>query len=617
MSNFIQGRFDVLPPPITVLRLPAVKDAFVNAHIPTLNYGDTTDLLVGPQYESFLGFDLAALPDEEFLYVKLVLNVPGIPKEEGDILLHALDGEARWSETGVTYANRPLERRGLSSQVGGTKRIEFDIFGELHAGYALTGSSLHRFSSKESGRGPYIEVAYLDYEAFREAEAKYFPIAFTASRAEDSGFCVSWEGTCPYGESKFKLTYGLSNLFLLSYAAEPRFVLDFVSQARKDDNFTLTFAGTERSAANFALGFSAVGHGENLFGFDFVAAEFEDFALEYKADPHGNLLLSFGAQENGEHIFPVEFQAVTVSDFAIEFRSQKAGRKDFSITFSPQASGESDFVVEFLPTLTHEFALHFDVQASSQNQFGLAFGAQASGESDFVVEFLPTLTHEFFLNFDIRASSQNQFGLAFGAQASGESDFVVEFLPTLTHEFFLHFDIQASSQDQLGLAFGVQASGESDFVVELEAAPNENFPLSFAAQMDGTSEFLISFTPRQASSTEVSLEFEAMPAKSFGIEFTAQGHEVLDITLEWEALQRYFSDLRLEWVAGGSAEGEGAELVVVLHESGCLKVLDAGVLIHGILITDTDDALLEQVVLRKVEDSDGSGYDWKSHFGLK
>ena len=39
MSNFIQGRFDVLPPPITVLRLPAVKDAFVNAHIPTLNYG--------------------------------------------------------------------------------------------------------------------------------------------------------------------------------------------------------------------------------------------------------------------------------------------------------------------------------------------------------------------------------------------------------------------------------------------------------------------------------------------------------------------------------------------------------------------------------------------------
>ena len=66
---------------------------------------------------------------------------------------------------------------------------------------------------------------------------------------------------------------------------------------------------------------------------------------------------------------------------------------------------------------------------------------------------------------------------------------------------------------------------------------------------------MISFTPRQTSGSEVSLEFEAMPAKSFGIEFDGAGHEVLDITLEWEALQRYFSDLRLEWVAGGSAEG--------------------------------------------------------------
>jgi hypothetical protein len=70
-------------------------------------------------------------------------------------------------------------------------------------------------------------------------------------------------------------------------------------------------------------------------------------------------------------------------------------------------------------------------------------------------------------------------------------------------------------------------------------------------------------------------------------------------------------------MVAGEGEAEGAEFVVVLHESGCLKVLDAGVLVRGILITDTNGALLEQVVLRRVEDSDGSGYDWKSHFGLK
>ena len=188
-------------------------------------------------------------------------------------------------------------------------------------------------ASKESGQVS-LEVAY-GLRGVPRSRSEIFPITFTASRAEDPGSAFLGR-TYPYGESKFRLTYGLSNLFLLSYAAEPRFVLDFVSQARKDDDFTLAFAGIERSAANFALDFSAAGHGENLFEFDFVAAEFEDFALEYKADPHGNLLLSFGAQENGEHIFPVEFWAVTVSDFAIEFRSQKYTEKT-SITFGAQA----------------------------------------------------------------------------------------------------------------------------------------------------------------------------------------------------------------------------------------------------------------------------------------
>jgi hypothetical protein len=74
--------------------------------------------------------------------------------------------------------------------------------------------------------------------------------------------------------------------------------------------------------------------------------------------------------------------------------------------------------------------------------------------------------------------------------------------------------------------------------------------------------------------------------------------------------------ISLRWEAGEGG-AEGAEFVVVLHESGCLKVLDAGVLVRGILITDTDDALLEQVVLRRVEGSNGFGYGWKSHFGLK
>ena len=57
----------------------------------------------------------------------------------------------------------------------------------------------------------------------------------------------------------------VSNTALILSLLEDTFVLNFVSQARKNDDFTLAFAGAERSAANFALDFSAVGHGENLF----------------------------------------------------------------------------------------------------------------------------------------------------------------------------------------------------------------------------------------------------------------------------------------------------------------------------------------------------------------
>jgi hypothetical protein len=450
--------------------------------------------LTGLNYESFIGFDLSGLPEQEFIYSKLVLTLPRVAKpSEIPLEIHKLSSDQPWTETGITHANRPRDTSLLYTLVPEGTKVEVDLQGSFEEVYVLKSEELYRFFSKESGKGPYIEVAFIDPDAFREIEGRYLQIAYTAQRPVNSDFKLEWDGTLPYGESVFRLSYELSNIFLLTYAADPKFIVSFVVQRVEDADFSLSFASRQRSTNDFGLNFTAVGHGENLFGFDFVAAEFEDFALEYKADPHGNLLLSFGAQENGEHIFPVELWAVTASDFAIEFRSQKADRKDF------------------------------------------------------------------------------------------------------------------------GLAFGAQSSGESDFVVELEAVPNENFPLSFAAQADGTGEFLISFTPRQTSSAEVSLEFEAVSARSFGIEFAAQGHEALDITLEWEALQRYFSDLRLEWVAGDS----GAAPAVVLHESGCLKVLDAGVLVQGILITDTDDALLEQVVLRRVEDSDGSGCDWKSHLGLK
>ena len=55
------------------------------------------------------------------------------------------------------------------------------------------------------------------------------------------------------------------NTALILSLLEDTFVLNFVSQARKNDDFTLAFAGAERSAANFALDFSTLGHGLKLF----------------------------------------------------------------------------------------------------------------------------------------------------------------------------------------------------------------------------------------------------------------------------------------------------------------------------------------------------------------
>ena len=579
MSSFIQGRFDVLPPPIAVLRFPVIKDAFVNENIRTLNYGDTSDLLVGPHYESFLGFDLSELPDEEFLYAKLVLNVPGIPSPSGEVALSVVGDGVRWTETGITYANRPIQREFFASEPTGSKRIEFDILNSIKEQYALTSADLHRFASRESGNGPYIEVAFLDIEALRETDARYLGLEYSAQNSADSEFLLSWEAMPTFGENKFLLEYGLSNQFLLTFTVERKFILEYVAQAREDSSFALDFAGTQRSVEDLTLTYTAVGQGSEDFDLQFIGAVFENWAVSYEAMPMSNFAISFGIQDEDA----------------------------------------SSFELGYLPTFRSEFGLEFRATADGERDFELSFGVQDEDEADFELNYVLSLRSEFGLEFQARQSDNQNFALSFGVQDEGESDFSLEFLSALTREFALHFDAQASSQNQFGLAFGAQASGESDFVVELEAVPNENFPLSFAAQMDGAGEFSISFTPRQTSGSEVSLEFEAMPAKSFGIEFAAQGHEVLDITLEWEALQRYFSDLRLEWEAGGSDEGgaEGAVPTVVLHESGCLKVLDAGVLIQGILITDTDDVLLEQVVLRRVEDSDGSGCDWKSHFGLK
>ena len=642
--NFVQGRFDILKPPVTILRFYAVKDAFTNASIPTLNYGDTHDLLTGPSYESFIGFDLSGLPEQEFIYSKLVLTLPGGAKpSEIPLEIHKLSSDQPWTETGITHANRPRDTSLLYTLVPEGTKVEVDLQGSFEEVYVLKSEELYRFFSKESGKGPYIEVAFIDPDAFREIEGRYLQVTYTAQRPVNSDFKLEWDGTLPYGESAFCLSYELSNIFLLTYAVDPKFIVSFAVQRAEDIDFSLSFTSRQRSTNDFGLSFTAVGHGENLFGFDFIAAEFLDRVITYEAMPTDDFQLSFGARDKDESDFRLDYTSALYEDFILEYQARDESADSLKLEFGAQDKGESDFVLEYTPSRYENFALEYQARDENVGSFKLSFDARDKGESGLLLDYDVISREDFLLTFTSEATEEVEFGLEFAARGVKDADlplefegvpiseFLVEFTATGvgSSDFSLEYDALQRYMSDFVIEFVVQTRTSSDIRLDFEVLPYSNFTLDFKAQirdeanlvlnfdaqrsMNGVGEFLISFTPRQTSSAEVSLEFEAMPAKSFGIEFTAQGHEVLDITLEWEALQRYFSDLRLEWVAGGSAEGEGAELVVVLHESGCLKVLDVGVLVQGILITDTDDALLEQVVLQKVEDSDG----FRCHFGLK
>ncbi|MFY9431056.1 MAG: DNRLRE domain-containing protein, partial [Acetomicrobium sp.] len=218
--NFVQGRFDILKPPVTILRFHAVKDAFTYASIPTLNYGDTHDLLTGLNYESFIGFDLSGLPEQEFIYSKLVLTPPrAVKPSEIPLEIHKLSSDQPWTETGITHANRPRDTSLLYTLVPSGTKVEVDLQGSFEEVYVLKSEELYRFFSKESGKGPYIEVAFIDPDAFREIEGRYLQVAYTAQRPANSDFKLEWDGTLPYGESAFRLSYELSNIFLLTYTA--------------------------------------------------------------------------------------------------------------------------------------------------------------------------------------------------------------------------------------------------------------------------------------------------------------------------------------------------------------------------------------------------------------
>lgn len=182
-NNSMAGRIDIVKNLIKKHTLYPKKDAFVRSSLPTFNYGDIQDLLIGKNslndiYRTFIEFDPNELPKNIEItkaYIRLTTSqfdnfIPGLK------LYTASDN---WYEYGITWANQPSLDELISEvkeNIGGKKYVDIDItniatewykgtFGKH--GFVLVSndenySQYKRFYSKESFYKPQLIVEYYD-----------------------------------------------------------------------------------------------------------------------------------------------------------------------------------------------------------------------------------------------------------------------------------------------------------------------------------------------------------------------------------------------------------------------------------------------------------------------
>ena len=548
--NFVQGRFDILPPPITVLRFPVVKDAFTSSLVPTLNYGDTSDLLTGPLYETFFSFDLSALPDQEFLYTRLVLTAPkAIAPLETPLEIHKVSPDQHWTETGITHANRPKETELLYSLFPEGTKIEVDLDGVFEEEYALKSEELYRFSSKESGNGPYIEVAFLDLETLRETEARYFPLGYTAQLRKDSNFKIEWEGVLPYGESSFGLNYTLSNQFLLEYAADPKFTLLYVGQKTEEAPFVLGFGARGRSTSDLALSFTAVGQDENLLSLRFLGVVHTEWSVSYEAMPTVDFAIAFGVQDEDCNDFKLEYSPAYGSNFGLEFRATADGERDFELSFGVQDEDEADLELRYVLSLRSEFGLEFQARTDGEQDFALSFGIQDEDASSFELGYLPTFRSEFGLEFQARQSDNQDFALSFGVQDEDDADLKLDYVLMFRSEFGLEFQARTDGEQDFAVSFGVQNEDAENFLLEFDVISEVYFPLEFGARASSEDGVQLEYTIQTRTESNFALTWFGRSVQDLPLEFQVQVPVNRDVLLEYDALMRYMGDLPIDYTA--------------------------------------------------------------------
>ena len=174
-SGRMRGFVDIVQPPKKVKKIYPIKDSVVRQSAPTINYGDSQQMLAGESKEgkfiSYLGFDLE-LPDNiDIESIKLVLHKQYDTPRRFLMGLYEISDD--WDEYDITWSFRSYDEGYITQfpipmEAG---RVEADLtdfewvegkksFIIRPRNYAF--SELTAFGTRESLAPPYIEVTYYE-----------------------------------------------------------------------------------------------------------------------------------------------------------------------------------------------------------------------------------------------------------------------------------------------------------------------------------------------------------------------------------------------------------------------------------------------------------------------
>jgi len=224
-SGRMRGFVDIVQPPKKVLKIYPIKDSVVRQSAPTINYGDSQQMLAGESIEgkfiSYLGFDINLPENIDIESIKLVLN------KQYDTSIRFLMGlyetSDDWNEHDITWSFRPLDEKYITQFPipieGG--RVEVDLtdfdwrdgkksFIIRPRNYDL--SELTAFGTKESLHPPYIEVTY--YEMINNVGSYSFESNITVRRNANRDISASIDVLSDYVYTELEGLLEISKKFI-------------------------------------------------------------------------------------------------------------------------------------------------------------------------------------------------------------------------------------------------------------------------------------------------------------------------------------------------------------------------------------------------------------------